>query len=100
MTIKNEWEINQLVKAGLYADSDAVLRSALNALFVLHPEQKLQMVIAAYRTADISLGKAAELMGISSAEMQDLLRQAGVPIHLGPETADELRQEVAGLESR
>ena len=99
MTIKNDREINPLVKAGLYADTDAVLRSALNALLVLHPEQKLQMVIAAYRAADISLGKAAELMGISNAEMQDLSRQAGAPIHLGPETADELREEVAELES-
>ncbi len=82
----------------MYADADAVLRSALNALFLLYPEQKLQMVIAAYRAAELSLGKAAELMGISTEEMKDLLRQASVPIHLGPETADELRQEVANFE--
>jgi Arc/MetJ-type ribon-helix-helix transcriptional regulator len=38
MTIETEWQVNQLVKAGLYSNTDAVLRSALNALFVLHPD--------------------------------------------------------------
>ena len=99
MVIKNEWEINQLVKAGLYSDSDAVLRSALNALFVLHPEQKLRMVIAAYQSSDISLGKAAELMGVSSAEMKEILQRAGVSIPVGPETVDELKKEVTSFES-
>lgn len=99
MVIKNEWEIDQLVKAGLYSDPDAVLRSALNALFVLHPEQKLQMVIAAYQSSEISLGKAAELMGVSSAEMKEILQRAGVSIPIGPETADELKREIASFES-
>lgn len=99
MVIKNEWEINQLVKAGLYSNSDAVLRSALNALFVLHPEQKLRMVTAAYQSSDISLGKAAELMGVSSAEMKEILQRAGVSIPVGPETVDELKKEVTSFES-
>jgi len=99
MVIKNEWEINQLVKAGLYSDPDAVLRSALNALFVLHPEQKLRMVIVAYQSSEISLGKAAELMGVSSAEMKEILQRAGVSIPVGPETADELKKEITAFES-
>ncbi len=100
MNTQNEWKVNQLVKAGLYSDSDAVLRSALDALFTLHPEQKLRMIAAAYRAGEISLGKAAELMGISSEEMKDLLRRSGTPIHLGPETVDEVREEIANFESR
>ena len=99
MTVKHEWEISYLVKAGLYADADAVWRNALNALFALHPEQKLQMITAAYRVGDISLGKAAELMGVSSEEMKDILRQAGISLHLGLENADELREELKKFES-
>lgn len=99
MSVQNDWQINQLVKAGLYSDPDAVLRSALDALFTLHPEQKLRMIAAAYTAGDISLGRAAELMGISGEEMKDLLRRAGVQIHLGPETEDELRREIATFES-
>jgi predicted HTH domain antitoxin len=100
MSTKSDWEIQQLVRSGLYADPDAVLRSALQALFVLHPEHKLAMICTAYRAGEISLGRAAELMGTSSEEMKDLLRQHQVSIHLAPETAEELVQEVAAFESR
>jgi len=99
MTIKNEWEVDQLVKSGVYSNPDAVIRSALSALFAMHPEQKMQMIVVAYRGGDISLGKAAELLGVSSEEIKDIFRQAGVPIHLGPETAEELQREISNLES-
>jgi predicted HTH domain antitoxin len=99
MTIKQEWEINQLVKAGIYSDADAVLRSALEALFVVHPDHKMRMIAAAYGAGDISLGKVAELLGVSSAEAEDLLRQAGVQLHLGPESVDELNKEISTVES-
>lgn len=99
MTTRTDWEITQLVRSGIYADQDAVLRSALNALFLLHPDQKLQMVISTYRAGEISLGKAAELMGVSSEEMKDLLRQAGVEIHLGPESVTDLEAEIQVFES-
>lgn len=99
MSIQNDWNVHQLIKAGLYADPDAVLRSALEALSTLHPEQKLKMVAAAYEAGDISLGKAAELYGVSHEEMKDLLRQAGAQIHLGPESEDELMREISTFES-
>ncbi|MBI5650649.1 MAG: UPF0175 family protein [Chloroflexi bacterium] len=57
------------------------------------------MIIAAYRAGEISLGKSAELLGVSSAEMQDTLHHAGVLIHLGPETRQELEKEIAEIES-
>lgn len=94
MTLKHEWELEHLVKSGLYADADAVWRNALHALFVLHPDQKLQMLAKAYQMGDVSLGKAAELMGVSSEEMKELLIKRGVSIHLGPANANELREEL------
>lgn len=63
------WEISQLVKTKLFPDEHAVLRSALRALFQSRPEIKRQMVIRAYTAGEISLGKAAEIMGFSHEEM-------------------------------
>jgi len=62
-TSKTEWEISQLVKTRLFPDEDAVLRSALRALFHAQPEVRRQMVIRAYTAGEISIGKAAEMMG-------------------------------------
>jgi len=89
------WEIDQLVKTKLFPDEQAVLRSALRALFQIKPELQRQLVIRTYTAGEISLGKAAELMGVSHEEMKDILTESGAEIHLGPSTVDELRQDAA-----
>jgi predicted HTH domain antitoxin len=90
-----QWEIEQLVKARLYPDQQAVVRSAMRALFQAQPEVRQQMIVSAYTTGDISLGKAAELMGVSHEEMKDILIENGVEVHLGPRSAEEVLQDAA-----
>jgi predicted HTH domain antitoxin len=90
-----QWEINQLVKTYLFPDEEAVLRSALRALFQLQPELRQQMVVRTYTHGEISLGKAAEMMGVSPEEMKDILSESGTEIHLGPHTVEELLQDAA-----
>ncbi|MGD2178934.1 MAG: UPF0175 family protein [Anaerolineae bacterium] len=64
-TSKAEWEISQLVRTRLFPDEDAVFRSALRALFDAQPELRRKMVIRTYTAGEISIGKAAEMMGVS-----------------------------------
>ena len=45
------------------------------------------MTIRAYMAGTISLGKAAEMLGVSHEGMKDILREEGAEIHLGPQTA-------------
>ena len=89
------WEIDQLVKTRLFPDRQAVLRSALRALFQARPEIRREMVVRAYASGEISLGKAAEMMGVSHEEMKEILIESDVEIHLGPSTVDELLQDAA-----
>jgi predicted HTH domain antitoxin len=53
------------------------------------------MIIRTYIAGEISLGKSAELMGISHEEMKDILIESGAQIHLGPKTVDEVLHDVA-----
>ncbi|MBN1137861.1 MAG: UPF0175 family protein [Anaerolineae bacterium] len=71
------------------------MRSALRALFESRPRLRRQLVVRAYVAGEISLGKAAEMMGVSAEEMKDILREEGAEIHLGPATVDELLQDAA-----
>lgn len=87
------WELEQLVKSGLYPTERAALRSALRALFQLNPQTKLRMIISAYESGEIGLGKAAAMLGVSQEEMKDILREAGAGIHLGPQTVEELLED-------
>jgi len=84
------WELKQLVKSGLYPDERTAIRSALRALFQIKPQAKIRMVVSAYEAGDISLGRAAAHLGVSQEEMKDILREAGMDIHLGPQTVQEL----------
>lgn len=89
------WEINQLVKTNLFPNQQAVLRTALRALFEYQPEIKRQMVIRSYIASEISLGKAAQFMGVTHEEMKDILAENDVKINLGPLTTDELLEDAA-----
>jgi predicted HTH domain antitoxin len=90
-----DWEIEQLVKARLFPDQQAVVRSALRALFRTQPGIRQQMIVSAYTAGDISLGKAAELLGVSHEEMKDILLEDGTEVHLGPRTEEEVLQDAA-----
>ncbi|MCX6020875.1 MAG: UPF0175 family protein [Chloroflexi bacterium] len=64
------------------------------------PEQaaakaKESLVLQLLREAQISQGKAAELLGISRWDMLDVM--AAQHIESGPETAEEMRQEVESM---
>ena len=90
-----QWEIDQLIKTKLFADEQAVLRSALRALFRVQPQLKQQMIVRTYVAGEISQGKAAELLGVSHEEMKDILAENEAEIHLGPRTVDELLEDAA-----
>ena len=53
------------------------------------------MVVNAYTAGEISLGKAAEMMGVSHEEMKDILIENEAEIHLGPQTVEELLRDAS-----
>ncbi len=89
----NNWELQRLVKSGVYPNKQVALRSALRALFQANPQTKNKMVIDAYQSGEISLGKAAAMLGVSQEEMKDILREAGAEIYFGPLTRAELVED-------
>ena len=54
-------------------------------------------VVRDYFDKRISLGKAAERLGMSRFELQERLNRLGAPLRLGPASIEEARQEVAVL---
>jgi len=55
-------------------------------------------VLAAYWDGNISLGRAAELLGLSRFELMERMHRLGLPIYMGPQTVEELEAELADLE--
>jgi predicted HTH domain antitoxin len=57
------------------------------------------MAVYRYQTGDISLGKAANLAGVSFEQMREILLNRGITLHLGPATQEEANIELATLRS-
>lgn len=58
-----------------------------------NPQAGWNRVLAAYLDADISLGRAAGLLGLSRLEMANRFQCLGLPLQIGPRIADQAREE-------
>jgi len=96
--VLEEFQIKNLVRAGLYADRAAVVTDALRHLLIHRPDYRTEMAVAAYWAGEISLGKAAEIAGLCYEDMRELLRDRGVSLRLGPATHEEALAEIQALE--
>ena len=55
------------------------------------------LVIASYLDGDISLGRAAELLKLSSLDLRERFNRVGIPLRLGPASIEEARAEFQAL---
>lgn len=60
------------------------------------PLRFIQLAIEAYKKEKISLGKLAELLNLTRDQTVGLLKSLEIPLKLGPETKEELLEEIAG----
>ena len=86
-----------LVRAGLYETEEAVVQDSLRCLLQMRPGLRLELAISRFRSEDISLGKAANLAGVSFEQMREILRNRGVDLRLGPKTEEAALEEVAAI---
>ncbi|MCX6031466.1 MAG: UPF0175 family protein [Chloroflexi bacterium] len=92
-------ETRDFVNARLYPDERSVIQDALRSLLQVRPALRLEMAVYRYRAGDISLGKAANLAGVSFEQMREILLCRGAELHFGSETQEEAQAEVAALRS-
>lgn len=59
--------------------------------------EALATTIGLYVLGEISLGKAAEQLGVSRWEMRDILASNGVEPRLGPADMDEAHEEIENV---
>lgn len=57
-------------------------------------DRALATTIGLYALEEISLGKAAERTGVTRWEIVEVLEDAGIKVILGPQSMDDLKEEV------
>lgn len=77
----------------------ALAKCAIGEEHVQESEDPDAKALRAYLAMEISLGKAAELLGLHRLELQEHLHRLGVPLHLGPATLEEAWAEIEAARS-
>lgn len=73
-----EKEVNALIDAGLYVDSQALMTDALEKLVTTKKESRLDAAILLYQQQEVTLARAAELAGIHRFEFEAVLGAKGI----------------------
>ena len=79
-----------------YADDLEVSESMLESLTT--DQDQFNLVIGHYLADHQSIGRSAELLGMSTPELMLRLRRSGVTLRVGPESDGELEEELKIIE--
>lgn len=92
-----QWQLNQVIK--LSQQQPELLSRVFEDIFREHGDLWYAIVIGAYLDQEINLGRAAELLGLSRAELQKRFLMQGIPLRLGPQDIAEAHAELNAIES-
>ena len=82
----------ELVDLALYRDEQEVIDEGVRYILRSHPEYRIEIAIKRYKEETVSLGKAADIAGISLEEMKEALRTRCVALK-GPESREEIKED-------
>ncbi len=93
-------ELSAVVRAGCFASEEDAVREALQTMFAVKPQLRMEAAIRRYLDGQITLGRAAELAGMTQWRFQELLAQRGVRIEIETRPAKELDEAVERIRKR
>ena len=91
------WMLEQLVKVERHQPE--MVERAVKEMLAQQSDLRWSVVVGAYLDGEISLGKAAELLGMHRLELQERFNAQSIPVRIGPDTVEEARAELAAIES-
>jgi predicted HTH domain antitoxin len=89
-----EQELRALLRAGLFPSEEQALREAISVLFTVKPVLRLEAAIEMFKSDEVSLGRAAEIAGLTRWQFQNLLAQRGIVQEMEVESLEDLQQQV------
>jgi len=85
-----EKEIRALIKSGYYGSVDEAVKDAFRTLLNAKPDLRTVAAVELYKEGEVSLGKAAEIAGVTTIEFKDILADRGIRREVGPRSKEEL----------
>lgn len=93
-------ELDALVRAGIFASQEQGVQEAVRVLLTARPHLRVEAAIQLYREREVTLGRAAEMAGLSRWEFHDLLADRGIVIEVEAAPAEEMDEHFKELVAR
>lgn len=97
---ETDQELSAIVRAGCFASKEDALREAVQMLFAVKPQLRVEAAVRRYLDEEISLGRAAELAGVTRWRFQELLAQRGARVTITARPVKELDEAVERIRRR
>ena len=83
-----------LIDRGVFKDEKSLMTSAYRSLLTLRPELKIEIALSLYEQEEVSLGRAAEIAGLSREELKEILASRGIERRVPVRSSDEVASDV------
>ena len=93
-----ETEINALVKGGYFNSKDSFIEEAVKYMLSSRGDLKINAAVEMYSSKDVSLGRAAELAGLSIFEFNEILKARGIKIVVDAPSREEMDRQIKQME--
>jgi predicted HTH domain antitoxin len=98
--VETDQDLGAVVRAGCFASKEEAMQEAVQSLFILKPHLRLEAAVRRYLDGDITLGRAAELAGMTRWRFRELLAQRGLAVTVEARPAKELDEAVERIRKR
>jgi predicted HTH domain antitoxin len=100
MSLEIDQELSAVVRAGCFASKEEALREAAQWLFAIKPQLRVEAAIQRYLDEEITLGRAAEIAGLTRWRFQELLANRGIYVTIEAPPAKEIDEQVERIRKR
>ena len=97
---EDDTELSAVVRAGCFASEKDAVREAVQMMFAVKPQLRMEAAIQRYLDGAVTLGRAAELVGMTQWRFQEMLEQRGFRIEIEARPAKELDEAVERIRKR
>ena len=94
-TFPPNWGLQQINK--LSQQRPDLVNRAIQRLLESDEDLRWVIAVSAYQSGDISLAKAAELLGMHALALRASFVKLGIPLKIGPGTLEEAKAEVEAI---
>ena len=92
-----ELQLEALLKAGIFRSRGEAIEEAVRTLFTTRPQLRVEAAIQLFREGEVTLGRAAEIAGLTRWEFDMLLAGRGIDRVVECDSAEELESQVQTL---